>query len=98
MQYRELCIPFYVARLTDYSPSSPPAPSLQFSIVPDNLIEGQHIWRPPYRDAADVIIEKILDRKTIEPIEGYTYEQLKQLNLEQKMLFETSEVSEEREE
>jgi hypothetical protein len=68
------------------------APSLQYSVVPDRLVEGKDIWNPPFRDAADVIIERILDRQTIEPIEGYSYEELKQLNLKQKLLFETSEV------
>ena len=28
-------------------------------------------WRPPQKDAVDVIIERILDRNTIEPINGY---------------------------
>lgn len=29
------------------------------------------VWDSPVRDAADVIIEKILDRKTIEPLNGF---------------------------
>ena len=68
------------------------APSLQYSIVPDRIREdlGQ-TWSPPFRDAAEVVIERVLDRNTIEPVEGYTYEELKRLNLEQKLLSETHE-------
>lgn len=50
------------------------APSLQYSVVPDrvgNGSDGRH-WAPPLRDAADVIISRILARKTIEPIHGYS--------------------------
>ena len=68
------------------------APSLQYSIVPDRVREdlGQ-TWSPPFRDAGEVVIERVLDRRTIEPVEGYTYEELKRLNLEQKLLSETHE-------
>ena len=68
------------------------APSLQYSIVPDRIREDQgQTWSPPFRDAAEVVIERVLDRRTIEPVEGYTYEELKRLNLEQKLLSETHE-------
>jgi hypothetical protein len=33
-------------------------------------------FNSPFRDANDVIIDKILDRNTVEPIEGFTDEQL----------------------
>jgi hypothetical protein len=61
-------------------------------VVPDRIREENgDTWSPPYRDAADVVIDRILDPATIEPIEGYTYEELKRLNLEQKLLSETHE-------
>lgn len=34
------------------------------------------VWDSPVRDAADVIIEKILDRRTIEPIDGFLEQDL----------------------
>jgi hypothetical protein len=39
----------------------------------------QRIWRPPFRDAADVIIERILDRETVAPIKGFTDSELLRL-------------------
>jgi hypothetical protein len=38
-----------------------------------------------------VVIERILDPRTIEPIGGYSDADLKRLNLEQKLLSETHE-------
>lgn len=35
-----------------------------------------HIWNPPFKDAADIIIDKILDRKTIDPVDGFSNEEL----------------------
>ena len=68
------------------------APSLQYSIVPDRVREDLgHVWAPPFRDAADVVIEHVLDPRTIEPVQGYSDEQLKRLNLEQKLLSQTHE-------
>lgn len=32
-------------------------------------------WSPPLADAVDVIVERILNRSTIEPVEGFTHEQ-----------------------
>ena len=52
------------------------APSLQYSVVPKEYADGVspngplRVWRPPVRDAADVIIERILDRETVAPIDG----------------------------
>lgn len=34
------------------------------------------VWRSPFRDAADVIIERINDPKTVEPLTGFTDDQL----------------------
>jgi hypothetical protein len=68
------------------------ASTLQYSVVPDRIREENgDTWSPPFRDAADVVIDRILDPATIEPIEGYTNEELKRLNLEQKLLSETHE-------
>jgi hypothetical protein len=33
-------------------------------------------WSSPFRDAVDVITEKLLDRRTIEPVEGFSEEDL----------------------
>ena len=48
------------------------APSLQYSIVPENVGNGSdgRTWKPPFKDAQEVIIQRILDRKT-EPIQGF---------------------------
>jgi hypothetical protein len=55
------------------------APTLQYSVVPDRYISGSkkgQSWKPPFRDAGGVIIEKILDRKTVEPLGGFTDQEL----------------------
>jgi hypothetical protein len=44
-------------------------------------------WAPPFRDAVDVIIEKVLDPNTIAPINGFTdAELLKQVNLQNEIM------------
>eukprot|EP01035_Chromulina_nebulosa_P020816 gene20816-26984_t len=50
------------------------APTLQYSVVPKRIGNGSdcQTWRPPFRDAVDIIIEKILDPKTVEPIDGFS--------------------------
>lgn len=54
------------------------APTLQYSVIPENVGNGDDCktWKSPFRDAADVIIEKILDKKTVEPIDGFSDEEL----------------------
>jgi hypothetical protein len=64
---------------------------LQYSVVPDdyresssdiesvNAKEMRKTWRPPQSDAVDVIIERILDRKTIEPVNGFSDEVFEKL-------------------
>eukprot|EP00605_Chrysophyceae_sp_TOSAG23-4_P001011 GSChrysophyteH1.ASY1.ANO1.1112.1 assembled CDS len=50
------------------------APRLQYSVVPPragNGSEGQ-TWDPPFVDAQEVIIRRILDRKTVDPIKGFS--------------------------
>lgn len=32
-------------------------------------------WSPPFADAVDVMVERMLNRSTIEPVEGFTHEQ-----------------------
>jgi hypothetical protein len=41
------------------------APTLQYSVIPSYIGNGSDgtVWRSPFRDANDVIIERILDRK-----------------------------------
>eukprot|EP00981_Chlorochromonas_danica_P006208 scaffold1307_cov166-Ochromonas_danica.AAC.30 len=51
------------------------APRLQYAVVPSHLQGGNHpgqVWSPPFEDAVDVIISKILDRRTIEPLNGFS--------------------------
>lgn len=43
----------------------------------DYKYKGKH-WNPPFRDAVDVIMERILNRTTIEPLEGFTHDQVLQ--------------------
>ncbi len=59
------------------------APTIQYSVVPDGygLDKGntKGVWRPPFRDSMDVIIDKLLDPKTIEPINGWTKQEMEDL-------------------
>lgn len=66
------------------------APRLQYSVVPPQWRNQRGVsWAPPERDATDVIIEKILDPKTIEPLEGFSPEVLKARQDYQKNLMST---------
>lgn len=53
------------------------APSLQYAVVPAriNVTRGD-VWTPPMTDAVDVIISKMLDRRTIEPLTGFSEDDL----------------------
>ena len=68
------------------------APTLQYSIVPHSITtlvnKGEIIhWKPPFKDANDVIIEHILNRSTIHPIYGYTDDELAlQLSLQKQLM------------
>lgn len=67
------------------------APTLQYSVVPSRIGTGENgiTWKPPFRDAGDVIIERILDRKTVEPVQGFTDDELlDQVNLQNKIMDE----------
>jgi hypothetical protein len=46
--------------------------------VPKHFGNGSdgRVWASPMRDAVDVITEKLLDRKTIEPVNGFSEEDL----------------------
>jgi xyloglucan galactosyltransferase MUR3 len=63
------------------------APRLQYSVVPPEWRKHQSgvFWAPPERDATDVIIERILDRKTIEPMTGFSSEEIKEKQVAQKL-------------
>ncbi len=55
------------------------ASRLQYSVVPSHInATNGDVWDSPVYDAADVIIEKLLDRKTIEPMEGFSEQDLLQ--------------------
>lgn len=64
---------------------------LQYSVVPDEFRESssdieavnaetmRKTWRPPQMDAVDVILQRILSRETIEPIDGFSDDVFEQL-------------------
>ncbi len=41
------------------------------------------IWRPPQEDAVDVVIDRILDPNTVEPVEGFSDNEFDKLQNEQ---------------
>eukprot|EP01036_Dinobryon_divergens_P031536 gene31536-40950_t len=43
-------------------------------------------WDSPVRDAADVIIDRLLDRNTVEPMEGFSEEELRKQKCRQNIL------------
>ena len=71
------------------------APRLQYSIVPEGYgglgSPGSRgsVWGPPTPDAADVIIEKILSRETVEPLTGFSDEELEMQKQQQKQIMAT---------
>jgi len=69
------------------------APRLQYSVVPDRVGNGTegHTWEPPFPDAQQVIIDRILDRGTIEPIGGFTDLELLQQHELQNEIMDTHE-------
>jgi len=71
------------------------APTLQYSVTPDSAGDGKEKgskpWESPFRDAADVIISRILDTKTIEPIQGYTDQDLMAQHDKQNEIMDTHE-------
>lgn len=55
------------------------APRLQYAVVPERIDPKRgDIWDPPVHDAAAVIIDRVLDRRTIEPIDGFSEQDLVQ--------------------
>lgn len=49
------------------------APRLQYAVVPEDVKADEgHVWSPPFPDAVDVIVSRILDRRTIEPLDGFS--------------------------
>ena len=69
------------------------ASKLQYSIVPASAGNGSdgRSWKPPFKDAQEVIIQKILDRDTIEPINGFSDEELLRQHDEQNYIMDTHE-------
>ena len=71
------------------------APRLQYSVVPEgyggvgNPGPRGSVWGPPTPDAADVIIEKILDRRTVEPVGGFSDAELEKQKQQQKEIMTT---------
>jgi hypothetical protein len=64
------------------------APKLQYTVVPSafeppkgagNDPAHRLLWHPPFTDATDVIIDRILDPKTIEPTTGLTDERIREM-------------------
>lgn len=63
------------------------ASRLQYSVVPSRALPKRinstlfslnfTPWNSPVHDAADVIIDRLLDRSTIEPLEGFSEEELR---------------------
>lgn len=55
------------------------APRLQYAVVPSRVDPRRgDVWDPPIHDAVDVILDKILNRTTIEPLDGFKEYELMQ--------------------
>ena len=74
------------------------APRLQYSVVPEGFGSGisrpgwrGSVWGPPVPDAADIIINKMLDRETVEPLSGFSAEDLEKQKEQQKLIMATHE-------
>eukprot|EP01038_Epipyxis_sp_PR26KG_P004343 gene4343-6146_t len=54
------------------------APRLQYSVIPQHAGDGSdgRTWSPPFRDAADVTIDRIIDRNTVSPLHGFSDQEL----------------------
>lgn len=49
------------------------APRLQYAVVPPYVQASEEdVWSPPFEDAVDIIVSKMLDRRTIEPLDGFS--------------------------
>ena len=68
------------------------APKLQYTVVPQAFVPEKGAgndpnkrlyWKPPFKDATDIIIDRILDADTIEPIGGLTDEKIKEMQKQQ---------------
>jgi hypothetical protein len=70
------------------------APRLQYSIIPERVATappGTVTWRPPFRDAVDVIVERIVDPSTVDPLDGYSNQELMRQHMEQKAIMQQHE-------
>ena len=52
---------------------------------------GAVVWRPPREDAVDIVIDHILSRSSIEPVEGFAEDELRARQEEQKHIMTKSE-------
>jgi hypothetical protein len=67
------------------------APRLQYSVIPERVATappGTVTWRPPFRDAVDVIVERIVDPSTVDPLDGYSNQELMRQHMEQKAIMQ----------
>lgn len=67
------------------------APTLQYAVAPDRVGNGTigETWRPPFKDAVEVIIDRIVDKRTVEPLQGFPDEKLQWNRREQKLIIGT---------
>lgn len=77
------------AYIRDICPDSPTCQSLNqtsndnvFLLASGNnrVLEPYVEWEPPFEDATSIIIQRILDRRTIEPVHGFSEAELSRLN------------------
>ena len=61
---------------------------LREKISGNYAIDNNHLvqWDSPIRDAADIIIDRLLDRNTVEPMEGFSEEELRKQKCRQNIL------------
>lgn len=64
------------------------ASRLQYSVVPSRFIRNAALrpYRPQVRDAVDVMLEHALDRRTVEPMSGFSVYQLKEMFMRSKYI------------
>lgn len=75
------------------------APKLQYTVVPADFVpekgagnsrSKRMFWKPPFKDATDVIIDRILDSNTIEPTGGLTDEKIREMQKQQYYIMGTN--------
>ena len=66
--------------LRDVLPNKDPG-ELTIEEVKKNINYMGPTWRPPFPDAMDVVIDRILNRSTVEPMSGFTDEQIRKMTI-----------------